>query len=526
MSATLKKLLVEHFGEDLCNRIEHAVFTAGGIEDFDCESDGIALISPAGKFLFVNFQLSELLEIEDAGHLGGLRWQEFCSSAEVLSFLRSHAPTFAASGVWWGRVNARHRSGDVVALNLSLTLLETGHTVCLARTEQAQGARKMRAPEYPDMWAAYGAAAKQQLAHSIGHDFANLMTVISASIEVMPPSAETQNMSDAELDRLGLALVEARRMIGDLQNFPRSDKQARCRDLMPFEKMTKRALLERTGVDCDIRFEEPQVPQFVWSAPSDFLVVLTTIFEHIFRAVPESKISAQAGKLAADFEPVAGFLSKNASYTEISFHLPPSSSASTLCALFTEGGQAWALSGIDSAIFEGLLRDNHAAMSFKDLGGAGYQVSLAWPNRYAPPLVEVERVCAETVSVLKDCRILVVDDSPFMSDFLSKILDDSGALTLAVSKPEDALRIIEQSPHIWSALITDLDMPNLNGLELAKKIRAISQSLPVILVSGHAKIFAERASPFSAVLSKPVVAKELVAAVSAQVAKFKSHKRH
>ncbi|WP_273508098.1 hypothetical protein, partial [Planktotalea frisia] len=62
--------------------------------------------------------------------------------------------------------------------------------------------------------------------------------------------------------------------------------------------------------------------------------------------------------------------------------------------------------------------------------------------------------------------------------------------------------------------------------ELAKKIRAISQSLPVILVSGHAKIFAERASPFSAVLSKPVVAKELVAAVSAQVAKFKSHKRH
>ncbi|MEN8951996.1 response regulator [Planktotalea arctica] len=526
MSATLKKLLVERFGEDLCNRIEHAVFTAGGIEDFDCESDGIALISPAGKFLFVNFQLSELLGIEDAGHLGCLRWQEFCSSAEVLSFLKSHAPAFAASGVWWGRVNARHTSGHVVALNLSLTLLETGHTVCLARTEQAQWARKMRAPEYPDMWAAYGAAAKQQLAHSIGHDFANLMTVISASIEVMPPSAETQNMSEAELDRLGLALVEARRMIGDLQNFPRSDKQALCRDLMPFEQMTKRALFERTGIDCDIRFEEPHVPQFVWSTPSDFLVVLTTIFEHIFRALPESRISAQAGKLAADFEPVAGFLSKNASYTEIAFHLAPSSSASTLCALFTEGGQAWALSGIDSAIFTGLLRDNHAAMSFKDLGGAGCQVSLAWPNRYAPPLVEVERVCAESVSVLKDCRILVVDDSPFMSDFLSKILDDSGALTLAVSKPEDALRIIEQSPHIWSALITDLDMPNLNGLELAKKIRAISQSLPVILVSGHAKIFAERASPFSAVLSKPVVAKELVAAVSAQVGKFKSNQRH
>lgn len=519
MISKFKELLVARFGKDLCNHIVHAIYTAGGIDEFDCESDGFALISSTGKFLIANAPLYEILGIENTGQLDNQCWQKYCRSSQVQFFLKNSAPDFAASGVWWGRVKAQHSSGHEIALNLSLVRLETGQTVCLVRTEEAQAARTMREGQYPDMWAAYGAATKQQLARSIGHDFANLIAVMSGSIEEAASSTHIQDVSGVRFDLLELALVEARRMVADLQNFPRSNERPRCRDVMSFGPMLKRALFDRTGAECDFTLEQPETPQFVWSTSSDFLIALTTILELIFRAHPEAKVLARADTLTKGFDPVDGFLSKNVSYTEIAIQFALPTHANDLRTIFSDGGHSWALSGMDSVIFAGLLRDNQAAQSFRDLGELGQEVTLVWPNKPALSWTDVEQVCLEPSCNLEDCCILVVDDSPLMSDLLSKILDDTGASTLAVSKPEEALRLVEQSPHIWSAVITDLDMPNLNGLELTKKMRAISQSLPVILVSGQAHDFAVDITPFSAVLSKPVVPSQLVATVSAQVAR-------
>jgi len=65
----------------------------------------------------------------------------------------------------------------------------------------------------------------------------------------------------------------------------------------------------------------------------------------------------------------------------------------------------------------------------------------------------------------KSIRVLVVDDYPAMADDLAKALCDKEYAAIPVYSGEDALRVAEQfAPH---ALISDVTMPGMNGVELA-----------------------------------------------------------
>ncbi|MBZ5568902.1 MAG: response regulator transcription factor [Acidobacteriia bacterium] len=77
-------------------------------------------------------------------------------------------------------------------------------------------------------------------------------------------------------------------------------------------------------------------------------------------------------------------------------------------------------------------------------------------------------------------RILIVDDEPQIARVLKTTLSSRGYSTRTASDGDDALQVIKQwSPDL---LITDLRMPNMNGLELCRHVRTKSQ-IPIIVLS-------------------------------------------
>ena len=65
----------------------------------------------------------------------------------------------------------------------------------------------------------------------------------------------------------------------------------------------------------------------------------------------------------------------------------------------------------------------------------------------------------------KSVRVLVVDDYAPIADHLAQVLRDAGHEAVAVYSGDEALRVAGQfSPH---ALVTDIMMPGMNGVELA-----------------------------------------------------------
>jgi len=82
-------------------------------------------------------------------------------------------------------------------------------------------------------------------------------------------------------------------------------------------------------------------------------------------------------------------------------------------------------------------------------------------------------------------RILAVDDTAFFLTILKKILSDTRYILTCVSSGRDALKYLEK--HQPDIFLLDIEMPGMDGYELAVKIKESGQKAPIIFLTGNAK---------------------------------------
>ena len=80
-------------------------------------------------------------------------------------------------------------------------------------------------------------------------------------------------------------------------------------------------------------------------------------------------------------------------------------------------------------------------------------------------------------------KILVVDDSLAWLRLAREILTAYGYQVRTCEDSREALSLLEQNPEQIDLVITDLQMPYLDGIELAAKLLKINPGLPVVLTS-------------------------------------------
>jgi CheY-like chemotaxis protein len=81
-------------------------------------------------------------------------------------------------------------------------------------------------------------------------------------------------------------------------------------------------------------------------------------------------------------------------------------------------------------------------------------------------------------------RVLIVDDDLSVRKVLYRILENGGYDVLSAGSGAEAVAIFRRSSRAIDLLITDYNMPGMNGLELACECAAIHVALPVLYVSG------------------------------------------
>ena len=102
---------------------------------------------------------------------------------------------------------------------------------------------------------------------------------------------------------------------------------------------------------------------------------------------------------------------------------------------------------------------------------------------------------------------LVVDDSPSILRFMSSVLTDAQTEIVTATNGEEAMGILEKGKTIH-LIVTDMNMPKMNGVELTRKLRGhfIFSQLPIIMVTTETeedqKAFARRAG-VDAFITKP-----------------------
>jgi DNA-binding NtrC family response regulator len=80
-------------------------------------------------------------------------------------------------------------------------------------------------------------------------------------------------------------------------------------------------------------------------------------------------------------------------------------------------------------------------------------------------------------------RILVVDDEPDMLKFISMILRETETQIVTTSDPVEALELAQLGRY--DLVISDLNMPGLDGMELLNSIRSFDADIPVIIITAY-----------------------------------------
>ena len=112
-------------------------------------------------------------------------------------------------------------------------------------------------------------------------------------------------------------------------------------------------------------------------------------------------------------------------------------------------------------------------------------------------------------------RVLVVEDEPMVRALVSHVLAAQGYDVRTASNGDEALALAEHADGELDLLISDVVMPGLNGVELARRLRSRWPGLKVLLISGYSdsRLFEGRAEGEepAALLAKPFTPQELLA---------------
>ncbi len=176
--------------------------------------------------------------------------------------------------------------------------------------------------------------------------------------------------------------------------------------------------------------------------------------------------------------------------------------------LFREG------TGMGLAVIHGLVNDMGGAIRVESrLGqGAGFHVFL-------PKLEGGNLDGQESPHCLPkegSERILFVDDEEGFIRSGKEILEQLGYAVVTAANGLEAYEIFRQNPGSFDLVVSDMAMPKMTGLELAKKVKELNGRIPIILCTGFKEGINEDLKQnvgLYDILLKPVLARELTEAI-------------
>ncbi len=148
--------------------------------------------------------------------------------------------------------------------------------------------------------------------------------------------------------------------------------------------------------------------------------------------------------------------------------------------------------GMGLSVVHGIVSSYRGRISVYSEPGKGTTFRVFLPVAQEPQAVQAGPVTPAVLPRGRE-RILVVDDEEDIRWTLSEMLQSLGYSTQAAEGGPDALERFRQDPNGFDLVITDMTMPKLTGLDLARSIHVLRPSAPVVLCSG----FSDRLEPQS-----------------------------
>lgn len=137
--------------------------------------------------------------------------------------------------------------------------------------------------------------------------------------------------------------------------------------------------------------------------------------------------------------------------------------------------------GLGLSVVHGIVTNHNGKITVSSEVGKGSTFEVFLPVVESDAILESE---SEESYAQGNGTILVVDDEITLVKLEQRILERCGYIVITTIDSRDALNRIQTNPQSFDLLITDHTMPQMTGVELAKKVRQIRPNLPIIVITG------------------------------------------
>ena len=111
---------------------------------------------------------------------------------------------------------------------------------------------------------------------------------------------------------------------------------------------------------------------------------------------------------------------------------------------------------------------------------------------------------------------MVIDDEAEIGELVKRMLENFGYKTDIFNTGVDAIKAFSIQPEKYDMIITDLTMPQLNGLETAEALHHTRSDIPIIIMTGFGDNLTNSTREqykITNVIGKPIIVKELTSAI-------------
>lgn len=167
--------------------------------------------------------------------------------------------------------------------------------------------------------------------------------------------------------------------------------------------------------------------------------------------------------------------------------------------------------GLGLSVVHGIVNDHRGAITVESAPGKGSCFTVYFPESEQTCIVSEK--LSDVTSLKSFGSILVVDDEESITQFVAQVLTHLGYKVESCCSSKIAQQLFEHKNKEFDLVITDMGMPEMTGLELAKIIIKLKPDIPVIMCTGYSdKVSADNYSKkgFAGFIAKPFNAEQLV----------------
>jgi PAS domain S-box-containing protein len=405
------------------------------------------------------------------------------------SFFATLWATILIGNVWHGEVVNQRKDGKLYTEDMVITPVrgtdgQIAHFVAIKQdvTERRQLENRLQQAQKME--------AIGTLAGGIAHDFNNILAAIFGYGNLLQQDTEGNSAAQEDVAEILNAASRAKDLVQQILTFSRQREQKR--EVIRLDTTVREAtkfLRASLPAQIKIQMELDAETAAVLADPTQIYQMTMNLATNALHAM-EGRPGLLAIKLDP-FLPDEKFIQAHPEFRPVPYarltvadtgHGMDAKTKSRIFEPFFTTKPVGKGTGLGLAVVHGLVQAHEGAITVKSQPGQGTTFCLYFPAKTGETVPA--EIAVANLPLGHGQKILVVDDEPALTATIQRLLERLNYQVTIRNGAHEALALFQDNPGNFDLVLTDLTMPEMNGLELARHLRTFRPDVPILLTSG------------------------------------------